>query len=71
MIKEILIIITVNVRFYNSRYFDMHYKITSTLDKLAGNFNYYNNRYTLAKMAGNVSYYKIILCVTLSKVQIK
>jgi hypothetical protein len=30
MIKEILITITVNVRFYNSRYFDMHCKITST-----------------------------------------
>jgi hypothetical protein len=30
MIKEILDKMAVNVSFYNSRYFDMHYKITST-----------------------------------------
>jgi hypothetical protein len=30
MIEEILNIIAVNVRFYNSRYFDIHCKITTT-----------------------------------------
>ena len=44
MIKKILNKMAVKVSFYNSRYFDMHCKITSTLDKLAGNFSYYNDR---------------------------
>ena len=34
--------IAINVSFYNSRYFDMHCILLPTLDKLEGNFSYYN-----------------------------